>query len=99
MRDEPIISVAPAGPIHWSGPIADDPRPGSTKTDAEQIDKVANGTRERPRTPSPSAQAFDVLLAAELDDLWRWGVGFVLLGPSVFDSGATTSGLPAAGDD
>lgn len=57
--------------LYWSGPIADDSRPGRTKTNAEQRDQAANGTRERPPMPSLSAQAFDVLLAAELDDLRR----------------------------
>lgn len=71
MRDKPTISAASTGPFHWSWPIADDSCPGRTKTDAEQRSQTANGTRERPPTPSLSAQAFEVLLAAELDDLRR----------------------------
>jgi hypothetical protein len=71
MRDTPIISVAPAVPINWSKPVADDSRPGNTKTDAGQHGHAAHDTREPPLAPSLSAQAFDVLLAAELDDLWR----------------------------
>lgn len=71
MRHNPIISVASAGPFYWSGPPADDPRPGRTKNGAENHGQTANGTRERPPTSSLSAQAFDVLLAAELGDLRR----------------------------
>jgi hypothetical protein len=54
------------------GPIADgDPCKGETKTDTEQHRQTASVTREGPPTPSPSAQAFNAALAAELDALSR----------------------------
>jgi hypothetical protein len=71
MREKPNISAAPAGPSYWFVPIADDLRAGRTKTDAEQRGQTADGISDRPLWPSLSTQAFEVLLAAELDDLRR----------------------------
>jgi hypothetical protein len=69
MRGKPDIGAATTSQ-HSFGPIADDdPRYGGTKTDAEQHRQTANITRERP--PTPSTQAFNALLAAELDNLSR----------------------------
>lgn len=71
MRENPIASVASAGPFSWSVPIADDSRAGRMGTDAEERGPTADGISERPSGPSLSAQAFDVLLVAELNDLRR----------------------------
>ena len=65
MQHHPPVSVATVGPFHWSGPAADDPRPGGTKTGAEQPGQTADGPDGRPPILSLSAQAFDVLLTAD----------------------------------
>jgi hypothetical protein len=70
MRHEPDIEAETRSDS--SGPIADDhPRNSETKTATEQHRQTARLTRERPPPPSPSAQAFNTALAAELDTLSR----------------------------
>jgi hypothetical protein len=71
MRHKPDIGAETTSQDSF-GPIADDDRcNGETKTDAEQHRQPASVTRERPPTPSPSAQASNAVLAAELDALSR----------------------------
>jgi len=71
MRDNPGSAAAATGPYRRSGQPAAYPRTDRTKTEAKQRGATAYGTYEKPPTAPLSAEAFNVLLAAELDHLRR----------------------------
>ena len=70
IRGKPSIGAATTGQIS-PGPTTDDPCHGGTKTNAEHHHRSTNVTGQRPPMQSLSAQAFNTLPAAELDDLTR----------------------------
>ena len=68
MRGNHILRPASVHPFHRSGAITDEPRPGLSKANEQQLGQTDDGEQ----APAPPAQARQQELAAELADfLWK----------------------------